>query len=486
MKYNVIIPAAGEGTRLRPLSTNVSKAMVPVNKKPCIQYILDKLDDAEQIVIVDGKFDDIRNYVKDIPNVDCVKQENLLGPRDAIALGVKQLKDTERPLVVWLGDTIVQDGWKFGSDFLLVREMQDQSSWCVVTPNYEYHNKPEFNIRNAKALVGVYSFADGPKACEAFTKTKGYDISDALEEYGTRFELFDVKKWYDIGDISSYHKTCAELLNTKTRYFNEFTYDSNLNLLTNKSNDKPESISHERKWYEGLNEEQKLFVPRYYKKSPWLSLSYEPGTLLSDILIYDDLAEGTIKHIMSKIFDIMENYFWLEPDLDERILINKNVENHWVNKTKERLENVDLSKRKKEEIMYIARTMSLNSMPVKCMHGDLHAGNIIYNTNNDQVVFIDPRGQFGALTGCLGDKLYDLIKLYHDFGWGYGEIINGKRYSRYVFDAFIQVLHERGYDMKQLVAGAVVLFATMIPLHKNEKHKKEFLHIVNSYEYTDE
>ena len=136
--------------------------------------------------------------------------------------------------------------------------------------------------------------------------------------------------------------------------------------------------------------------------------------------------------------------------------------------------------------MYIARTMSLNSMPVKCMHGDLHAGNIIYNTNNDQVVFIDPRGQFGALTGCLGDKLYDLIKLYHDFGWGYGEIINGKRYSRYVFDAFIQVLHERGYDMKQLVAGAVVLFATMIPLHKNEKHKKEFLHIVNSYEYTDE
>ena len=123
MKYNVIIPAAGEGTRLRPLSTNVSKAMVPVNKKPCIQYILDKLDNAEQIVIVDGKFDDIRNYVKDIPNVDCVKQENLLGPRDAIALGVKQLKDTERPLVVWLGDTIVQDGWKFGSDFLLVREM---------------------------------------------------------------------------------------------------------------------------------------------------------------------------------------------------------------------------------------------------------------------------------------------------------------------------------------------------------------------------
>ena len=64
MKYNVIIPAAGEGTRLRPLSTNVSKAMVPVNKKPCIQYILDKLDNAEQIVIVDGKFDDIRNYVR--------------------------------------------------------------------------------------------------------------------------------------------------------------------------------------------------------------------------------------------------------------------------------------------------------------------------------------------------------------------------------------------------------------------------------------
>ena len=46
-----LLLAAGFGTRLRPLSTNVSKAMVPVNKKPCIQYILDKLDNAEQIVI---------------------------------------------------------------------------------------------------------------------------------------------------------------------------------------------------------------------------------------------------------------------------------------------------------------------------------------------------------------------------------------------------------------------------------------------------
>ena len=55
------------------------------------------------------------------------------------------------------------------------------------------------------------------------------------------------------------------------------------------------------------------------------------------------------------------------------------------------------------------------------------------------------------------------------------QIINDKRYSRYVFDAFIQVLHERGYDMKQLVAGAVVLFATMIPLHKNEKHKRNII-----------
>ena len=64
-KINLIIPAAGEATRLKPLSNNMSKIMVRVNGKPCLDYIIEqakKLADVQEIVIVDGKFDDVREY----------------------------------------------------------------------------------------------------------------------------------------------------------------------------------------------------------------------------------------------------------------------------------------------------------------------------------------------------------------------------------------------------------------------------------------
>ena len=60
-KFNLVIPAAGSATRLKPLSSNISKVMVRVNGKPCLDYIVEAVNGSvEEIVVVDGKFDDIR------------------------------------------------------------------------------------------------------------------------------------------------------------------------------------------------------------------------------------------------------------------------------------------------------------------------------------------------------------------------------------------------------------------------------------------
>ena len=98
-KINLIIPAAGEATRLKPLSNNMSKIMVRVNGKPCLDYIIEqakKLADVQEIVIVDGKFDDVREYCsKKYPEIKFVKQKTLNGPRPAIALGFGKI-DVDR------------------------------------------------------------------------------------------------------------------------------------------------------------------------------------------------------------------------------------------------------------------------------------------------------------------------------------------------------------------------------------------------------
>ena len=158
-KFNLVIPAAGAATRLKPLSSNMSKVMVRVNGKPCLDYIIEAVNGSvEEIVIVDGKFEDIREYCKiKHPRVKFVNQPKLNGPRDAINIGIKKLKHLDKPLVVWLGDAIIlEKDLPLGEDFLLTKEVEDQSSWCM-WDGMQYYNKPKWYINDAVALVGLYT-----------------------------------------------------------------------------------------------------------------------------------------------------------------------------------------------------------------------------------------------------------------------------------------------------------------------------------------
>ncbi len=65
---NAMIFAAGKGTRLRPLTDTLPKALVPVNGKPLLQYVLDKLRRSgfDNIVVnAHHHADQIIDYLKD-------------------------------------------------------------------------------------------------------------------------------------------------------------------------------------------------------------------------------------------------------------------------------------------------------------------------------------------------------------------------------------------------------------------------------------
>ena len=138
---NLVIPAAGAATRLRPLSSNTSKIMVRVNGKPCLDYIIEqatKIAEVGEIVIVDGQFSDIREYCeRKHPNVKCVRQKSLDGPRDAIKIGINNLSDVSQPLVVWLGDAIILEVER------LRRENPELESF------FKHHDGDEFFIKKS-------------------------------------------------------------------------------------------------------------------------------------------------------------------------------------------------------------------------------------------------------------------------------------------------------------------------------------------------
>src|SRR5215204_3196634 len=96
-----VVMAGGEGTRLRPLTSNQPKPMVPIVGKPCMEHILDLLKRHEfEDVIVTVAFlpQAIRGYFGDGEalglNIDYSIEESPLGTAGSVRLASGQLDDT--------------------------------------------------------------------------------------------------------------------------------------------------------------------------------------------------------------------------------------------------------------------------------------------------------------------------------------------------------------------------------------------------------
>lgn len=483
-KINLIIPAAGEATRLKPLSNNTSKVMVRVNGKPTLDYIIEqanKLADVQEVVIIDGQFDDVREYCsRKHPDVKFIKQKELNGPRPAIALGFSEI-EKDRPTVVWLGDAIIlEEDLPLGTDFLLSKNVENHSSWCMWDGS-EYYNKPSQNIEDAVALVGLYSFENGEEAKYAFQSCNQYDISFALEKYNdklsNRFHKVLTDEWYDIGTLSVYHETCGKLLKLKSRAFNHITFNDELGIVT-KSPDyhdkhSVDTLYAERGWYNNISPEQSLFVPRIIPHENNLIMSYESGSLLSDLMLYENLSEANWSFIIDKLFRIKLKYFSepLNQKLDDSFsILSKKT---WVDKTEERLEKTEFTKKECEQINSIADKIYRKTVPIQTHHGDLHFGNILYNHYTNQFKLIDPRGNYGGFISTLGDNYYDWCKLAHDLYHGYSAIVANTKQNEIVKKVFIEKLHEYKLPINDIVDGGLLLLATCIPLHYDDSDRQQ-------------
>lgn len=483
-KFNLVIPAAGAATRLKPLSSNMSKIMVRVNGKPCLDYIIEAVNGSvEEIVIVDGKFEDIREYCKiKHPRVKFVNQPKLNGPRDAINIGIKELKHLDKPLVVWLGDAIIlEKDLPLGEDFLLTKEVEDQSSWCM-WDGMQYYNKPKWYIDDAVALVGLYSFAYGPGAAKAFDETNEYDISHALENYAEEWGSFQkiiTNEWYDIGDLPTYYKTCAELLNLKSRAFNNLQFNAELGTIRKTPDYHNEhsisTLKNEKLWYEKLSPEQSMFVPRILPHNTDLIMSYESGILLSDLMLYENLPSSVWDYILEKIFTIKLKYFNDPVNNSELVSqFSKRSLSMWLYKSQKRLEdNEAFTRLEKEKLTGFARQIHKKTKPIEVHHGDFHFGNILYNQYTDQFKLIDPRGEYGNVIGTIGDNYYDWAKLAHDLHFGYSSIVNDVPLNRVVNTIFVEKLMKYNLDHDLIMKGGLLLLATCIPLHYDDKDRQK-------------
>ncbi len=230
-----IIPAAGIGTRLRPHTYTLPKALLYVAGKPIIAHILDDvvpLAPSSIVLIVGYKGELIEQFVRaKYPQlkVDFVFQEERRGIGHAVDL-TRKVADTGEPLLIVLGDTIIKtDLHKVVAQkthVLGVKEVDDPRRFGVaevangrITKLVEKPQDPASNL----ALVGLYYLRDGKGLFAAvreiiernITTNNEYQITDALQlmiSRGAEFAPVVIDEWFDCGKPEAMLETNRKLL----------------------------------------------------------------------------------------------------------------------------------------------------------------------------------------------------------------------------------------------------------------------------------
>ncbi len=229
-----IIPAAGKGTRMRPLTWSNPKPLLPVAGKPILAHVIDTLAGAgvDHLTLITGYLGDaIVSWARStFPSmkIDFALQEKPDGLASAVLLAEEFA--SEEPTMVVLGDTLfsadlsVLKGEK--RNMIVTCPVEDPSRFGVVVMQEEkvikLVEKPSEPISNL-AIVGVYYFANGCKLmnnCREL-KTKGiktrgeYQLTDAMQlmlQRGEPFGILDIQGWYDCGKPETLLETNRALL----------------------------------------------------------------------------------------------------------------------------------------------------------------------------------------------------------------------------------------------------------------------------------
>ena len=232
-----IIPLAGKGKRLRPLTHTTPKPLIRVAGRPVMSYILDDLVElgVDEIVFVVGYMRQaIESYVAEVyPNITAhyVVQDLQDGTAGAVKLAEPFV--SEDVLIVFV-DTL------FDADLALVRgvaettggviwakEVEDYQRYGVILTDDEGHmvrivEKPSEPISKL-ANIGLYYMKDWQLLFAGIRHTlaanpgpsREFYLTDAFQymvDHGSKIQVAPVAGWYDCGKPETLLETNRHLL----------------------------------------------------------------------------------------------------------------------------------------------------------------------------------------------------------------------------------------------------------------------------------
>ena len=230
----IIVPLAGKGTRLLPLTRRVPKPLVKVAGRPVMDYVMDTVKgfDVEELIVITGHLkEDVERYIRSHYPIPprFIEQKRLDGTAGAIDLARPYV---DQDVLIIFVDTL------FDADLSIIRtvdadgiiwakEVEDYQRFGVVVTDANGYmerivEKPDTPISRL-ANIGLYYIRDWKALFDGIAHTmrapagKGgeFYLTDAFQhmiDHGRRIYTAEVGGWYDCGKVDTLLETNRHLL----------------------------------------------------------------------------------------------------------------------------------------------------------------------------------------------------------------------------------------------------------------------------------
>lgn len=236
--------AAGDSTRMMPLSANISKHLLPVAGEPLIFHNLKALRDAgikETLIIYGYRGEDLQDAIDSVDwkpmRISCILQKERKGTADAARYAKEFALNDD--IILMYGDVLSGPGTFKGlverhrrskrSLTMTVKSVNDPSAYGIVVVKKEKavdlieKPKPEQMVSN---LVNAGIFAAGPEIWDAIDKTQPssrgeLEITDSIKMLIDQGKVgaYEIPSWWmDVGKPWDLLEANKLILNDATGY----------------------------------------------------------------------------------------------------------------------------------------------------------------------------------------------------------------------------------------------------------------------------
>lgn len=423
MEY-IIVQAGGKGTRLKHLTMNKPKALVPVENLPMLFHLFRKYPDKKFVIIADYKKEVMHEYLEAFADV---KYQIVDADGTGTCAGVKQaidlIPEKEPFMLIW-------------SDLILPKEMElpegYRNSGETRKPKEDYigisqtfpcrwsYREGRF-VEESSYKHGVAGFFLFSEKSRIENVPKSGELVRWMQQNHMVYGEIGLSGTKEFGLLEEYNKLEQE----KCRPFNKMTVTSDRVIKEGIDAQGRKLARRECAWYDKAKEINIPSLPKIYGTDP-LEMERIHGKNIYEC----DLPYTEKKEILRKLIDSLQMLHKAEEVPADTFSIKE----AYFHKTFDRIRNIrdlvpfaderfiTVNGRKCRNVFFYKRELEkmldqLNCEKFCLIHGDCTFSNLMLREDGSPVL-IDPRGYFGH-TELYGDPYYDWAKLYYSIVGNY-------------------------------------------------------------------